>query len=31
MDVENRIRRSEQDILNRVRDFLEAERNRHEL
>lgn len=27
MDVENRIRRSEQDILNRVRDFLEAERN----
>lgn len=31
MDVENRIRRSEQDILNRVRDFLEAERNRHGL
>ncbi|MBF0914154.1 hypothetical protein HXK64_04415, partial [Candidatus Gracilibacteria bacterium] len=27
MDVENRIRRSEQDILDRVRDFLEAERN----
>jgi len=31
MDVENRIRRSEQDILNRVRNFLEAERNRHGL
>lgn len=31
MDVENRIRRSEQDILNRIRDFLEAERNRHGL
>ena len=31
MDVENRILRSEQDILNRVRDFLEAERNRHGL
>ena len=31
MDVENRIRRSEQDILDRVRDFLEVERNRHGL
>lgn len=31
MDVEGRIRRSEQDILNRVRDFLEAERDRHGL
>ena len=31
MDVEGRIRRVEEDILNRVRNFLEAERGRHGL
>lgn len=31
VDVEEKIRRSEEDILNRVRYFLEGERNRHGL
>lgn len=31
VDVEEKIRRAEEDILNRVRYFLEGERNRHEL
>lgn len=31
VDVEEKIRRAEEDILNRVRYFLEAERNRHGL
>lgn len=31
IDVEEKIRRTEEDILNRVRYFLEEERNRHGL
>ena len=31
VDIEGRIRRVEEDILNRVRNFLEAERNRYGL
>lgn len=31
VDVEEKIRRAEEDILNRVRYFLERERNRHGL
>ena len=31
VDIEGRIRRVEEDILNRVRNFLEAERDRHGL
>lgn len=31
VDVEEKIHRAEEDILNRVRYFLEGERNRHEL